>query len=125
MSNYPAGWPACACGKPVMDGHLTCGEAKCSESGARRRQGAASSVLEMPAASHEASPTNVALFLAAALHHILAHIDTLELDDYFAAVQSRNRFALVLERINGEASSALSVAGAHSIFEQHSREIKP
>lgn len=26
---YPPDWPKCACGKPVLDGHLSCGDAKC------------------------------------------------------------------------------------------------
>jgi len=33
--NYPQGWPTCACGDPVLDGHLTCGRVECDESGAR------------------------------------------------------------------------------------------
>jgi hypothetical protein len=33
---YPADWPKCACGKPVLDGHLTCGEAQCDEALARK-----------------------------------------------------------------------------------------
>ncbi len=32
---YPAGWPSCTCGLPVLDGHLTCGKVECDESGAR------------------------------------------------------------------------------------------
>ena len=32
---YPDGWPQCACGAPVLDGHLTCGQATCQEGGAR------------------------------------------------------------------------------------------
>jgi hypothetical protein len=32
---YPTNWPRCACGEPVMDGHLTCGRVTCSESAAR------------------------------------------------------------------------------------------
>jgi hypothetical protein len=35
MTGYPPNWPKCACGKPVLDGHLTCGEVTCSESDAR------------------------------------------------------------------------------------------
>lgn len=38
---YPLGWPRCVwCESPVLDGHLTCGRAACSESAAReyRRQ---------------------------------------------------------------------------------------
>jgi hypothetical protein len=34
-SDYPADWPRCACGRPVLDGHLTCGEIRCNESNAR------------------------------------------------------------------------------------------
>jgi len=34
---YPPGWPRCACGLPVMDGHLTCGRLECDERGARER----------------------------------------------------------------------------------------
>jgi len=34
-SDYPPGWPRCGCGRPVLDGHLTCGEVRCSESVAR------------------------------------------------------------------------------------------
>ena len=35
---YPRGWPACACGEPVLDGHLTCGASACNEAAARRTQ---------------------------------------------------------------------------------------
>lgn len=30
---YPAGWPRCAagCGRPALDGHMTCGLAGCNE----------------------------------------------------------------------------------------------
>jgi hypothetical protein len=29
---YPLDWPKCpSCGRPVMDGHITCGQAKCNE----------------------------------------------------------------------------------------------
>jgi len=35
---YPADWPRCDCGKPVLDGHLTCGEVSCDESAARHDQ---------------------------------------------------------------------------------------
>lgn len=69
-----------------------------------------------PAPEKEASSTQVALFLAGALHNVLAHFDTLPLDEYFAAAQIGNKFASALEKINAEASSALSVAGGHSIF---------
>jgi hypothetical protein len=35
---YPPDWPKCpACGKPAMDGHITCGQAACNE-GARRHE---------------------------------------------------------------------------------------
>lgn len=35
-ATYPTNWPMCpGCGKPAMDGHITCGEAKCAE-GAQR-----------------------------------------------------------------------------------------
>jgi hypothetical protein len=34
-SGYPRDWPRCACGRPVLDGHLTCGRLTCDESGAR------------------------------------------------------------------------------------------
>jgi len=27
--NYPADWPRCRCGEPVLDGHLTCGRVEC------------------------------------------------------------------------------------------------
>ncbi|WP_439398966.1 hypothetical protein ACRQ5Q_16645 [Bradyrhizobium sp. PMVTL-01] len=73
--------------------------------------------IEAPA-STEAAPTDIALFLAGSLHNVLAHIDTLPLDEYFAAEQAGNKFAAVLEKINGEVSSALSTAGVHSIFER-------
>jgi hypothetical protein len=33
--NYPNDWPRCACGEPVLDGHLTCGDVACNESDAR------------------------------------------------------------------------------------------
>jgi hypothetical protein len=37
MLGYPEGWPSCAggCGRPALDGHLTCGELPCDESAAR------------------------------------------------------------------------------------------
>lgn len=29
---YPAGWPRCpGCGRPALDGHITCGNVNCSE----------------------------------------------------------------------------------------------
>jgi hypothetical protein len=35
---YPVGWPRCVwCGEAAMDGHLTCGRLRCSESAARER----------------------------------------------------------------------------------------
>ena len=34
---YPNAWPLCSCGRPVLDGHLTCGRIECDESGARWR----------------------------------------------------------------------------------------
>jgi len=34
--DYPADWPRCACGLPVLDGHVTCGKCECDEAGARR-----------------------------------------------------------------------------------------
>ncbi len=38
MSFYPPGWPVCACGAPVLDGHFTCGALACGEGEARRRR---------------------------------------------------------------------------------------
>lgn len=38
-SIYPAGWPRCACGAPVLDGHLTCGQVGCDEVSARVSRG--------------------------------------------------------------------------------------
>ncbi len=36
---YPEGWPRCpGCGRAALDGHITCGDARCGE-GARRRKG--------------------------------------------------------------------------------------
>jgi hypothetical protein len=35
FEHYPPDWPACSCGLPVLDGHLTCGKAPCDEAGAR------------------------------------------------------------------------------------------
>ncbi|HSZ58578.1 MAG TPA: hypothetical protein VK797_23120 [Tepidisphaeraceae bacterium] len=33
---YPPGWPKCpGCGRPALDGHITCGDVRCSE-GSRR-----------------------------------------------------------------------------------------
>jgi len=32
---YPPDWPACLCGEPVLDGHVTCGRAECDEAAAR------------------------------------------------------------------------------------------
>lgn len=38
-SLYPADWPRCpGCGQPAMDGHITCGDARCGE-GERRTEG--------------------------------------------------------------------------------------
>jgi hypothetical protein len=29
---YPGDWPCCpACGRPALDGHITCGRAECNE----------------------------------------------------------------------------------------------
>lgn len=75
--------------------------------------------------SHEASPTEMVWFLLGVLHNLLVHIDTLPLDDYFAAAHSGNQFVLVLEKIDGEVSAALSVAGANSIFEQLNTSHRP
>jgi len=37
VSMYPPGWPLCpVCGRPALDGHITCGRAECNE-GAHRR----------------------------------------------------------------------------------------
>lgn len=33
--DYPKDWPRCACGRPVLDGHLTCGQLECNEAVAR------------------------------------------------------------------------------------------
>lgn len=36
-SGYPDNWPRCpGCGQPAIDGHITCGDARCGE-GERRR----------------------------------------------------------------------------------------
>ena len=75
--------------------------------------------------SHEASPTDIALFLAGALHSVLAHFDELPLQENFDACGAGNRFALTLEKINGEASSALIIAGAHSMFEPLTSSHRP
>jgi hypothetical protein len=33
---YPAGWPECpGCGKPALDGHITCGDLRCGEAARR------------------------------------------------------------------------------------------
>ncbi len=33
---YPSNWPKCeGCGRPALDGHLTCGDVACDESSAR------------------------------------------------------------------------------------------
>jgi hypothetical protein len=36
-TGYPADWPKCAagCGRPALDGHMTCGLAGCNEGGHR------------------------------------------------------------------------------------------
>lgn len=34
-SIYPPGWPKCRCGQRTLDGHLTCWNVDCDESGAR------------------------------------------------------------------------------------------
>lgn len=39
LSPYPPGWPRCpGCRRPALDGHITCGEARCNEGAARHRQ---------------------------------------------------------------------------------------
>lgn len=38
---YPVDWPCCACGQPVLDGHLTCGRVECDERKARDESKAA------------------------------------------------------------------------------------
>jgi hypothetical protein len=38
VTGYPPDWPRCACGAPVLDGHLTCGAAGCDEARARARR---------------------------------------------------------------------------------------
>ena len=36
---YPATWPRCpACGRPALDGHITCGSAHCDEGSWRARR---------------------------------------------------------------------------------------
>lgn len=36
QGGYPAGWPACpGCGRPALDGHITCGDVSCDEGGRR------------------------------------------------------------------------------------------
>jgi len=35
-ADYPPGWPNCHCGRPVLDGHVTCGRAECNEGAVRR-----------------------------------------------------------------------------------------
>jgi hypothetical protein len=38
---YPAGWPRCPeCGAPALDGHITCGRARCAEAARRHREAA-------------------------------------------------------------------------------------
>lgn len=33
LGGYPPGWPRCpGCGRPALDGHITCGNAVCNES---------------------------------------------------------------------------------------------
>lgn len=37
MTMYPEGWPRCpVCGEPALDGHITCGNVRCDESGQRK-----------------------------------------------------------------------------------------
>lgn len=39
MSLYPPNWPRCPnCARPVLDGHITCGDARCDESGERNKR---------------------------------------------------------------------------------------
>lgn len=41
MSFYPPGWPRCACGDYVLDGHETCGRVECgtqADAEARRHE---------------------------------------------------------------------------------------
>jgi len=35
VDGYPADWPRCHCGRPALDGHVTCGAAACDEGGTR------------------------------------------------------------------------------------------
>lgn len=36
VDGYPPDWPRCpGCGKPALDGHITCGDARCDEGGRR------------------------------------------------------------------------------------------
>lgn len=35
VAGYPAEWPRCRCGAPVLDGHLTCGAMPCDEASVR------------------------------------------------------------------------------------------
>lgn len=45
---YPEDWPRCpGCGRPALDGHITCGDARCAE-GAHRRGGAVTSSIPWP-----------------------------------------------------------------------------
>lgn len=51
---YPNGWEKCDCGEPVLDGHLTCGNARCgtqAEAEARRRARPTLKVGTIPEAS--------------------------------------------------------------------------
>lgn len=56
-ASYPKGWPACLCGAPALDGHLTCGRADCNEALER-----AAHTMEPPTFVLHATTDNSVLF---------------------------------------------------------------
>jgi len=41
MALYPRNWPRCpSCERPALDGHITCGDVRCDESGQRDKRAA-------------------------------------------------------------------------------------
>jgi hypothetical protein len=47
-ANYPDGWQGCACGFPVLDGHLTCGRAECGGAAPRPLRLSAAPAADLP-----------------------------------------------------------------------------
>ena len=104
MSGYPAGWPRCGCGKPVMDGHLTCGEATCSESAARDKRVSHS-------VSH-ATPAEQLKFLTDEARKALAIFNRLPMQEYFKRNAENDVLALAIEQASDHIATALNILSA-------------